>query len=101
MLSTINLRMRSVWVYMSCLPCVTKLMELTELNSTSAGQSHFFAASQLKAIESTLLGILLDLSEYTNAIQFFSSKRGEREPVDKDLWPLFRPLVIILPIICQ
>ena len=26
---------------------------------------------------------------------------GGREPVDKHLRPLFRPLVIILPIICQ
>ena len=27
--------------------------------------------------------------------------KGGREPVDKHLRPLFRPLVIILPIICQ
>ena len=27
--------------------------------------------------------------------------KGEREPVDKHLRPLFRRLVIILPIICQ
>ena len=70
--------MRSVWVYVLCLPCVTKLMELTELNSTSARQSHFFKASRLKTIESTLLGILVDLCEYTNAIQFFPRNGGER-----------------------
>ena len=70
-------------------------MELTGSNSTLAGQwlashtgeddlimitrkpyakinrqSHFFAASRLKAMESTLLGILVDLCDYTNAIQF-------------------------------
>ena len=70
-------------------------MELTGSNSTLAGQwlashtgeddlimitrkpyakinrqSHFFAASRLKTMESTLLGILVDLCDYTNAIQF-------------------------------
>ena len=64
-------------------------MELTELNLTLAGQwlashtgeddlimitgkpyakinrqSHFFAASRLKTMESTLLGILVDLCDY-------------------------------------
>ena len=67
-------------------------MELTELNSNLTGQSHFFAASQLKTIESTLLGILVDLCEYTNAIQFFFFlETGEREPVDKHLRPAIPP----------